>query len=186
MPNPHSMGAMVEDRPCPDCEPHKEFSAEATKQAFEAMARREHHLGPIVEMTDDMREALFKMGRRSGKTEMATEYMEYMREHPEELIKMLAQREGMSLSTAVEATFQANYGPKLDMKALRAAAAALHDASVPLDEAKRRMMAAMEKLTPDEIPLVQRELQKMLVKNGPARPVNRAERRQVAKARRRA
>lgn len=90
------------------------------------------------------------------------------------------------MSTAVAATFQANYGPKLDLRALRAAAQALHDASVPLDEAKRRMMAAMEKLTPAEIPLVQRELQKMLVKNGPARPVNRAQRRQAKKARRRA
>lgn len=128
MDNPHSMGAMVEDTPCPDCEP---------------------------------------------------------REHPEALL-MVGHREGMSTSTALAASFEANYGPKLDMRALRAAAQALHDASVPLDEAKQRMMDAMEKLTPDQIPLVQRELQKMLVKNGPARPVNRAQRRQVKKARRRA
>lgn len=124
--NPYSMGARVEDSPCPDCEPVPEA------------------------------------------------------------VLMVGHREGMSTNTAVAATFQANYGPKLDMRVLRAAAAALHDASVPLDEAKRRMMEAMEKLTPDEIPLVQRELQKMLVKNGPARPVNRAQRRQVKKARRRA
>lgn len=126
--NPHSMGAMVEDTPCPDCEP---------------------------------------------------------REHPEALL-MVGHREGMSTSTALAASFEANYGPKLDMRALRAAAQALHDASVPLDEAKQRMMDAMEKLTPADIPVVQRELQKMLVKNGPARPVNRAQRRQVKKARRRA
>ena len=123
--NPYSMGAMVDDTPCPDCE------------------------------------------------------------HPD-AVAMVGHREGMSRSTAVEQVYRYNYGPKLDLRVLRAAAEALHDASVPLDEAKRRMMAAMEKLTPEEIPLVQRELQKMLVKNGPARPVNRAQRRQAQQARRRA
>lgn len=75
---------------------------------------------------------------------------------------------------------------QFNLKVLRAAAESLHNTSVPLEEAKRRMMEAMEKLTPADIPVVQRELQKMLVKNGPARPVNRAQRRQVKKARRRA
>lgn len=152
--NPHSMGAMVADAPCPDCEP----------------------------IPEDVREALIRLGRQSGKTEMVTELM---RENPEAVL-MVGHREGMSMSTAVSAAFQANYGPKLDLKALRAAAEALHNASVPLNEAKQRMMDAMENLTPEEIPLVQRELQRMLVKNGPVRPVNRAERRQAAKARRRA
>lgn len=164
--SPHSMGVMVSDTPCPDCEP----------------------------VTEDMRKVLIGLGRQSGKTEMVTELMRQSFEHsklsvntpiPPEVL-MVGHREGMSTSTALAASFQANYGPKLDLRALRAAAQALHDASVPLDEAKRRMMAAMEKLTPAEIPLVQRELQKMLVKNGPARPVNRAQRRQAKKARRRA
>lgn len=154
MDNPHSMGAMVADAPCPDCDP----------------------------IPEDVRKALIRLGRQSGKTEMVTELM---RENPEAAL-MVGHREGMSLSTAVSAAFQANYGPKLDLKALRAAAEALHNASVPLNEAKQRMMDAMENLTPEEIPLVQRELQRMLVKNGPVRPVNRAERRQAAKARRRA
>jgi hypothetical protein len=154
MDNPHSMGAMVHDAPCPECEP----------------------------LTDEQREALIRLGRQSGKTERVTEYMQ---EHSEAVLQV-GHREGMSLSTAAAVAFHANYGPKLDLKALRAAAEALHNASVPLEEAKQRMMDAMDKLTPAEIPLVQRELQKMLVKHGPARPVNRAQRRQAQKARRRA
>lgn len=74
----------------------------------------------------------------------------------------------------------------LDLKTLRAAAEALHNATIPITEAKRRMMEAMENLTPAQIPLVQRELRKMLDKHGPVLPPNRAQRRQAAKARRRA
>ena len=188
-----SMGAIVGHTPCPDCEPcehrapdsREGFSDDETKRAFELVAQRERHLGPIVEMTDETRDAIFKLGRQSGKTETVTELM---RENPEAVLP-LPQHEGMSHSTAVAQAFRANYGPtseRLDIRVLRAAAEALHNTSVPLDEAKQQMMDAMENLTPDEIPLVQRELQKMLVKNGPARPINRAERRQVAKARRRA
>lgn len=167
MDNPHSMGAMIAHAPCPECEP----------------------------LTDAERETLFKMGRQSGKTETVTELMRQSFEHsklsvntpiPPEAVLMVGHREGMSMSTAGSAAFHANYGPKLDLRALRAAAEALHNASVPLNEAKQRMMDAMENLTPEEIPLVQRELQRMLVKNGPARPVNRAQRRQAMKARRRA
>lgn len=180
--NPHSMGAMVADTPCPDCGPCEEFSAESTKQAFETMAQRDIHLGPLLEVPEDVRDALFKMGRRSGKTRMVTELM---RENLEAVL-MVGHRAGMSRSTS-EAVFQASYGPPetFDIQKFRAAAEALHNASVPLEEAKQRMMDAMEKLTHDQIPLVQREL-KALVKNGPARPVNRAERRQAKKARRRA
>jgi len=139
--SPHSMGAIVPVIPCPDCDPG------------------EH-------LTDAEREAIFKLGRQSGKTDTVTENM---RQHHERI----------SMSTAVAPA-------PLDLKTLRAAAEALHNATIPITEAKRRMMEAMENLTPAQIPLVQRELRKMLDKHGPVLPPNRAQRRQAAKARRRA
>lgn len=173
--SPYSMGAIVSDPACPDCE--------------------------LCEpLTSEQRDAIIRLGRQSGKTEMATEFMRQQMEASMLSVgrtirlsdtgdwEVVPQRQNDGgRSTAVAAAFQANYGPeKLDLKVLRAAAESLHDMSVPLDEAKRRMMEAMENLTPAEIPLVQRELQRALAENGPARPVNRAQRRQVAKARRRA
>jgi hypothetical protein len=158
--NTHSMGTLVPHVECPDCE-------------------------PCEHLTEEQRETLIKMGRQIGKTETLTELV---RKHPEEVL-MVGHKAGMSRQEALKQMFSANYGPdpeKINLKAIRAAAESLHNATVPLEEAKQRMMDAMEKLTPEEIPLVQRELQRALVKLGPPRPVNRAQRRQVAKARRRA
>lgn len=131
-------------------------------------------------------EEAFKIGRRSGKTELTTELM---RQDPTYVLG-LPQKAGMSHSAAA-AVFHAAYGAPdgFDMEKFRAAAQSLHDATVPLAVAKQRVMDAMEKLSPEDIPVVQRELARLRAAHIPldpaAIPRNRAERRRAAKKARR-
>lgn len=154
------MGAMVNDPPCPECEPC-------------AHTAEEHRIA-------------VGLGRQLGKTRMVKEYMRYK---ADEAIAV-GHKTGMSTAATTVAVFEHADGPvappeKFDLKRFRQAAEALHTNGVSVAEAKQQMMAAMANLTPEEIPLVERELARIRETYLPL-PLNRAERRRAAKARRRA
>ena len=148
------MGAMVNDPPCPECEPC-------------AHTAEEHRIA-------------VGLGRQLGKTRMVKEYMRYK---ADEAIAV-GHKTGMSTATTV-AVAEMAFPEKFDLKRFRQAAEALHTNGVSVAEAKQQMMAAMANLTPEEIPLVERELARIRETYLPL-PLNRAERRRAAKARRRA
>lgn len=104
------------------------------------------------------------------------------------LTLMLGQKSGMSQSAAT-AVFNAAYGREgenFEARTFQAAVDSIHDRTVPISEAKQRMMDALAKLSPEETRVLHRELQRALAQHVATMPRNRAERRRAAKGRRRA